>query len=172
MIALFLAQATAHGPNCGVAGAGAGAAAASGTHRLCVFRTSELSLEEGSSLGVGSFGSVQVGQWRGTDVAIKASNCVGGLDSTSLDREREMCVGSAAFAYALGIGDVHALGVLPLWELTACVPTPSPTMHPPPPLLFYVATACALLYLGQGQPYYGLNEWLGWVHFVHPAVLA
>ena len=55
-----------------------------------------------------------------------------------------------------------------------CVPTPSPTMHPPPPLLFYVATtsACALLYLGQGQPYYGLNEWLGWVHFVHPAVLA
>ena len=53
---------------------------------------------------------------------------------------------------------------------------PHPLAHDapaaPPPLLFYVATACALLYLGQGQPYYGLNEWLGWVHFVHPAVLA
>ncbi len=129
MIALFLAQATAHGPNCGVAGAGAGAAAASVTHRLCVFRTSELSLEEGSSLGVGSFGSVQEGQWRGTDVAIKASNCVGGLDSTSLDREREMCVGSAAFAYALGIGDVHALGVLPLWSSRHVSPPPRPFHH-------------------------------------------
>ena len=68
-----------------------GLGALSPVHRLRTILARELVLSGGDMLGEGSFGKVQVGVWRGTDVAIKTSGA-DSRDATAIGREREMSV--------------------------------------------------------------------------------
>ncbi len=75
----------------GSSGSVDGLGALSPVHRLRTILARELVLSGGDVLGEGSFGKVQVGVWRGTDVAIKTGG-VDSRDATAIGREREMSV--------------------------------------------------------------------------------
>jgi hypothetical protein len=76
--------------------------ALSPVHRLRTILARELVLSDGDVLGEGSFGKVQVGVWRGTDVAIKTSG-VDSRDATAIGREREMSVMFSASTLTAGL---------------------------------------------------------------------
>jgi hypothetical protein len=92
------APAPASSPRAGAGVGGGGAADLTGTGRaapraarLRSIRAAEIRFAREAKLGEGSFGSVLRGEWRGTDVAIKA-NSVDCVDTESIARESDMYV--------------------------------------------------------------------------------